>query len=122
MTRHRAYRLMTAALSVLLAGCVQPAYDKTVIYELDVSALDSVRTVGVRGGDKPLSWREDQPLTAVAGNSIYRVAVTYHTGYLKTDVKFTVNGDFEFKDGDNRRVPFATGDTTVYRARFNQRP
>lgn len=107
---------------VLLAGCVQPAYDKTVTYELDVSGVRAIRTVGVRGDDKPLSWNTDVALTPVVPDSLYRATVTYHTGSLKSEVKFTVNGEFELQDGANRRVPLATGDTTVYRARFNVRP
>lgn len=110
-----------AACSVL-ASCVQPAYDKTVIYELDVSDAREIRSVGVRGDDTPLSWNTDLALTPVVPDSLYRVTVTYHTGYLKSEVKFTVNGEFEFRDGENRRVPLTTGDTTIYRARFNVRP
>jgi hypothetical protein len=118
-------RALLAGGSLCLAttGCVQKAYDRTVVYELDVSALDSVKTVGLRGDDRPLVWQQDQPMTAVVADSLYRTTVTYHTGYRTTDVKFTVNGTFEFDNGDNRRVPFEmNGDTTIYRARFNVRP
>jgi putative oxidoreductase len=113
--------LPLAALS-LLAGCVQPAFDKTVVYTLDVSGIPDVKTVGVRGDDRPLSWDSDRALTPVVKDSLYRVTVTYHTGYLKTEVKFTVNGDFELKEGGNRRVAFGPRDTTAYQARFNVRP
>ncbi len=110
-----------AALSMLTA-CVQPAYDKTVVYMIDVSGIPNVRTVGVRGGDKPLQWSQDLAMTQVMKDSLFRVAVTYHTGYLQTEVKFTVNGEFEFQQSDNRRVVFGPSDTTVYQARFNVRP
>ena len=116
MMRPTANRL-AAAVALLLTGCVQPASDRTVIYELDVSQLDSVRTTGVRGDDTPLSWQKDQPMTVVVPDSLYRTTVTYRTGTLKTEAKFTVNGQFEFENGENRRIEFR-GDTTVYRARF----
>lgn len=103
---------------VLLPGCVQPAHDKTVVYLLDVSGLPNVRQVGLRGRDKPLSWDQDLPLTPTGPNStLYRAVVTTHTGYLTTEVKFTVNGEFEFKEADNRRIQFGPGDTVTYRAR-----
>ncbi|RSK44025.1 DoxX family protein [Hymenobacter rigui] len=111
------------ALALLLPGCVQPAHDKTVVYLLDVKGLPDVRQVGLRGRDKPLSWDQDLRLTPTGPDStLYRAVVTTHTGYLLTEVKFTVNGEFELKDADNRRIKFGPGDTTVYRARFNVRP
>ncbi len=111
--------VLALALLALLPACVQKAADKTVVYLLDVHGLPNVRQVGLRGRDKPLSWDYDQPLTPIGPDSLYRAVVTIHTGYAATEVKFTVNGDFELKNQDNRRVAFGPGDTTVYRARFN---
>jgi putative oxidoreductase len=108
-----------------LGACVQRAYDRTVVYELDVSRVRGVQVVGVRGGDRPLSWERDTPLVPLSADSLYRAVVTYHTGYLATEVKFTVNGSFELANGDNRTVRLARtttgGDTTVYRAVFDVR-
>ncbi len=110
---------------VTLTGCVQRAYDRTIVYELDASGIPNVQSVGVRGRDKPLSWNTDVAMTQRAAGGPYTVAVTYHTGYLVTEVKFTVNGEFELANQDNRtvRVERTTtgGDTTVYRATFNVR-
>ena len=110
-------------LPVLLSRCVQPAYDRTIIYELDVGGVSSVQSVGVRGRDKPLSWDRDVAMVQRGMGGPYVVAITYHTGYLVTEVKFTVNGEFELANRDNRTVRVARtttgGDTTVYRAKFN---
>lgn len=118
-------RILWWGTVALLTGCVQPAYDRTVVYELDVSHVPGLQHVGVRGGDRPLSWEQDTPLTAVVRDSLYRATVTYHTGYLATEVKFTVNGTFELADGANRTVRLARttvgGDTTIYRAVFDVR-
>ena len=112
---------VVAALSLIsLFACVQKAYDRVVVYEADVSGLKDIRVVGVRGNDKPLSWEQDRALTMVVKDSLYRVTVRYHTGNLVTKAKFTVNGEFELRDKPNRRVVFAAGDTTFYKARFNQ--
>lgn len=105
-------------LASALQSCVQPATDKTVVYLLDVSNLPNVQQVGLRGRDKPLSWNEDLLLTPVVKDSLYRAVVTTHTGFLITEVKFTVNGEMELPNAANRRIEFSSGDTTVYRARF----
>jgi putative oxidoreductase len=128
MTPLHAFRRTTCALvlvCVTLTGCVQRAYDRTIVYELDVSRVPNVQSVGVRGRDKPLSWNSDVAMTQRVAGGPHTVAVTYHTGYLITEVKFTVNGEFELTNQDNRTVrvrrTVTGGDTTVYRATFNVR-
>ena len=114
--------LALALAALLLPGCVQKASDKTVVYLLEVHGHPNVRQVGLRGRDKPLSWDYDLPLTLVKKDSLYRAVVTIHTGYNTTEVKFTLNGGFELKEKDNRRIVFGSTDTTVYRARFDAVP
>lgn len=113
------------SLAIALSGCVQAAYDRTIVYELDATGVPNVQSVGVRGRDKPLSWNRDLAMTQRAPGGPYVVAVTYHTGYLITEVKFTVNGEFELANTDNRIVHMARtttgGDTTVYRAKYDVR-
>ena len=111
-----------ALAALLLPGCVQKARDKTVVYLLDVSGHPNVQQVGLRGRDKPLSWSNDLPLTLLKKDGLYRAVVTTHTGYNATEVKFTINGDFELKDQANRRIVFGPADTTVYQAKFEVRP
>lgn len=106
-------RTLALVVAVLVgSGCVQPAFDRSITYELDVSRVSGVRTVGVRGGDRPLSWDHDVAMRAVVPGSLYVATVTCHTGYLAKDVKFTVNGEFELVEPENRRVrvvPTVTG-------------
>jgi hypothetical protein len=129
-TSHRIVaRIACATLCLSLVGCVQKAYDRTVLFVVDVSGVPNVTTVGVRGENKPLSWREDTPMTAVPDSAgLYTVAVTTHTGGLATEVKFVVNGTFEFSDSQddsNRKVslPRTTtgGDTIRFRAVYGKR-
>ena len=110
------------ALAAALPACVQKATDKTVVFLLAVSGHPQVQQVGLRGRDKPLSWQNDQPLKLSEKDSLYRAVVTIHTGYKATEVKFTLNGEFELKEKDNRRVELSSSDTTVYRARFDVPP
>ena len=129
MMRLHARRALWGAvccLPIVMSGCVQPAYDRTVMYELDLTGVSNVQSVGVRGRDKPLSWNSDVAMTQRVAGGPYVVAVTYRTGYLVTEVKFTVNGEFELADKDNRIVRMVPttrgGDTTVYRAQYNVVP
>ena len=59
-------------------------------------------------------------MTPVFKDSIFAVDVTFVTGYLGAEVKFVVNGDFEFQNQENRRIPFDLNkDTTTYYAIYN---
>ena len=119
--RRRPSLLALALAGLLLPGCVQKASDKTVVYLLDGSGHPGgVQQVGLRGRDKPLSWDYDLQLIPIKKDSLYRAIVTTHTGYKATEVKFILNGDFELKDKDSRRIEFGPGDTAVYRTKFDE--
>lgn len=111
-----------ALLAYALAGCVQKTYRKTVVYRLHTAGVTNAQQVSIRGGDKPLSWDTGTDLRPIAKDSVYEIAVTYLTGYKFTEVKFTLNGEFELQDQPNRRVVFSEKDTTFYDATFNVKP
>jgi hypothetical protein len=92
---------------------------RTVVLTLDVSGIPNIQNTGVRGSGNPLSWDEDLPLKALVPDSLYTVTVTGQTPYDFAEIKFTVNGQFELEGKENRKVYFANGDTTFYRAIFN---
>jgi hypothetical protein len=114
-------KIILAALlaSICMCSCVQKAYKKTVVITLNTAGNTNIKTVGIRGEGKPLSWREDIPMQEVIKDSIYTATVSAVTGYKFTEIKFTINGEFELQEKDNRRVSFADGDTTFYNAIFN---
>lgn len=112
--------LIFAFLIIMIGSCVQKSYKRTVKLTLDVSALDTIKTVGVRGKEGPLSWNSDFPMSELYKDSLYYTVVSAETGYLFTEIKFTVNGQFEMNDKPNRKVIFKTGDTTFYQAIFNK--
>jgi hypothetical protein len=103
----------------MVTGCVQKSSDKTVTFNVDVSSVKNVKTVSLRGKEKPLNWRKGIEMTSVKQDSIYTATVTFLTGYKFTEVKFVVNDEFELKDKDNRRVEYSNLDTTTYNAVFN---
>jgi len=107
-------------LILFISGCVQKTYKKTVVFELDVSQVKNIQTVGIRGDDKPLNWDESTPMTAIIKDTTYTVTATFVTGYKFTEVKFTVNDEFELKEKGNRRINFSEKDTTYYKAFFDK--
>ena len=118
-------RLVNLSFAILtsiilaLSSCKKKSSQKTIIVKLDVGSLDSVQTVGIRGEDKPLSWDYDMELKPAVKDSLYTVVFSLVTGYKFTEVKFTVNGQFELQEKDNRRIFFTDLDTTIYEAIFD---
>ena len=108
--------------ALTLKGCVQPSFEKTVVFTLQVKGIRDIETVGVRGQGEPLSWREDLLMKPVVKDSLYTITANGKTGYTFTEIKFTVNGQFELEGKPNRRLEFAPGDTTYYHAIYNEIP
>jgi hypothetical protein len=115
----RAIINLTIVISlILLSSCVQKSYKRTVVFTVDVSQVKNVKKVGIRG-EKPLNWDNDLELKK-GKDSFYKATVTFDTGYKFVECKFTVNGDFELQNQDNRRIDFnEKRDTTFYKATFN---
>jgi hypothetical protein len=112
------YSLIVMACLWTAISCVQSTRSRVAVLTLDVSGMGPIKSVGVRGEGNPLSWREDYPMSVLVQDSLYTVTITGQTPYDFTEIKFTVNGQFELEGKDNRRLVF-TGDTTYFRGRFN---
>jgi hypothetical protein len=102
-----------------LTSCVQKSYKRTVTLWIDVSGIKDIKTVGIRGENKPFSWDEDTEMEAVKKDSLYKKTFTIDTGRLCTEIKFTVNNNFELQNKENRKVYFVAKDTTLYKAKFD---
>lgn len=112
--------LLVAFIFLFITGCVQKSGKKIIILKLDVGAMKNIKIVGIRGNEKPLSWDADLELKPIVKDSIFSATYSLVTGYKFTEVKFTVNGQFELNEKDNRKIIFATtGDTTIYEAKFD---
>ncbi|RKS95006.1 hypothetical protein BC952_0645 [Flavobacterium limicola] len=111
--------IITLLLSLILTSCVQKTYHKIVVFTLDASEIKNIKTVGIKGNDKPLSWSKSSEMRAIKKDSLYQLTITFETGYTFTEIKFMVNESLEFENQDNRRVNFSTTDTTFYKAKFN---
>lgn len=123
-------------LIFFLCSCVQKAFDKTVVFQVVIprsytdndslsllksNCIEESTKVGIRGDNQPLSWRQDSLMRPIVPDSLYECIITFHTGYKFAEVKFVVDGNFEFQNQDNRRVMFDASDTTFYRAIYNVR-
>ena len=99
-------------------SCVQKSYERKVTYILDVSEVKNIKTVGIRGQGKPLSWNTDLEMQPLKKDS-FTVTVTCVTGYKFGQVKFVVNDEFELKEKPIRKVIFNENGETIYKATFN---
>jgi hypothetical protein len=113
------YSVLLSTVVLCAAGCVQKAYKKTVVFKLNTANQKNIQSVGVRGGEKPLSWQQDLPMSAIKKDTLYGATVSFLTGYKFTEVKFVINEEFELKEKDNRKIIFSSGDTTYYDAVFD---
>ena len=117
----KTYQLIfSIILLAFCTACVQKSSNKTVVVKLNVQNEKDIKSVGIRGEQRPLSWRSDQEMTAVKKDTTYTTSFSLVTGYKFAEIKFTVNGEFEFNDMPNRKIFFDTKDTTYYEATFNK--
>jgi hypothetical protein len=106
--------LLTASILLLVnTSCVQKTHKKTITFTLDVSGIENIKSVGIRGWDNPLSWNKDYPMKEIVKDSLYQVTVTGETGRICTEFKFSINEQLELEGKENRKVYFDTkSDTT----------
>jgi hypothetical protein len=110
-----------ALLFILVSSsCIQKSSKKTIIVKLNVAGQKDIKSVGIRGNEKPLSWDYNRELVVLIKDTLYTDTFSFVTGYKFTEVKFTVNDNFELNDLPNRRIYFAVGDTVVYEAVFDR--
>ena len=101
------------------SSCVQKSSKKTIVVKLNVEAIKNIQVVGIRGEEKPLSWNNDLELQPIIKDSLYTATFSLVTGYTFTEVKFTINGEFELNEKDNRKIILSDKDTTYYTAKFD---
>lgn len=114
------FKLSVIALIALLStSCVQKSYEREVTLLLNVANIKDIKTVGLRGKGKPLSWREDLAMNPIKKDSLYSITFKCVTGYKFGEIKFVVNGELELKEKPNRRVYYNETGTTIYGATYD---
>ncbi|MFN4314629.1 MAG: hypothetical protein ACK4E0_10075 [Chitinophagaceae bacterium] len=120
MLKFKAVLLACMLLSVA-TSCVQKTVEKTVLVQVLVHGKTGIEKLGIRGEGNPLSWYEDRLLQPVVADSLYETSFISKTGFLYTEYKFTLNGDFEWEDGPARRIYYnQPGDTIFIKAEFGR--
>ena len=108
-------------LCLLLSGCVQQTYKRTVRFSVDMSGIPDVTSVGVRGNFQPLNWQKNYSLTDDDGDSVYTGEITFDTPFDFVEVKFVKNENtFELEGKENRRVYFDQKDKVTYNTVFDK--
>ena len=114
------FKLSVIALIALLStSCVQKSYEREVTLLLNVANIKDIKTVGLRGKGKPLSWREDLAMNPIKKDSLYSITFKCVTGYKFGEIKFVVNGELELKEKPNRRIYYNEKGTTIYGATYD---
>lgn len=114
-------RLPFLFIFIFLTGCVQKAYVKTVMVTLTIPGKKNIEQVGIRGNGNPLNWEQDYTMTALIKDSVYTASFQTRTAFQYTEIKFTVNGEWELAEQPNRKVYYESNRDTVFiQAVFNQ--
>ncbi|MBC7640820.1 MAG: hypothetical protein H7174_00545 [Flavobacterium sp.] len=116
MKKHILYSIATI---LMLTSCVQKTKTQTVTLLLDVASVKDIKTVGVRGVEKPFSWDYDMEMEVVKKDSLYKKTFVTETGCLYTEIKFTINGNFELQNKENRKIYFSNTKTTIIKSKFD---
>ena len=109
-------------LLLLLSACVQETHLKTVTFSLDMTELEIVENVGIRGNFTSNPWNETLPLSDKDGNGIFEATFSQKTAINQIQFKFTHRGEYELKGEDNRVLSFVyEPETIIYKAIFNNK-
>lgn len=107
-------------LILLMAG-VQDTKLQTITVQVTLPKKTAVKSMGVRGGDQPLSWDTDLPMREVIKDSVYTTQFQINTGFNFTRIKFALNGEIELNGKDNRKIKLSENSTsTSYKAVYDQ--
>lgn len=72
----------------LTISCEQKTKKRIVVFTLDISKVDTIKNVGIRGGDSPLSWQNDYPMKEILKDSLYQVTIISETEMICSEFKF----------------------------------
>lgn len=113
--------IIAILLLFLSTGCVQKTKKRIVVFTLDVSKVDTIKNVGIRGQENPLSWNKDFAMKETVKDSLYQVTIQGETGRICSEFKFSINDKLELEGKENRKVYFDTkSDTTKVSFVFNK--
>ncbi len=101
-------------------SCVQKTTNQTITFELNVKGIPNIKTVEIRIDNEAIKWEKEMEMKPIIKDSLYSLTLTGKTGYLFTEVKFKINGEYELKELPNRKVIFDKSGTTLFKSTFNK--
>ena len=117
----KTFKSIVVIISLIsLCNCVQKAHPKTIIVKVDMSNIEDVSSVGIRGNN-PLSWDETTFLNDDDADGIYEGTFDIYTANYDIEFKFLKNNDqFELEGQNNRSLKFEYKPETIeYKAVFD---
>lgn len=105
---------------VSLGSCVQNEHVKTVTFKVDMSGVQPIGEVGLKGEFTNPSWKKTIPLTDDDHDGIYETTLSQTTAVSATEFKFVHNEVYELQNQDNRVLYFEyKPETLTYTAVWN---
>jgi len=117
----KTYKIITLCLVLIsLVSCVQEEHLKTVTFKVDMTAVQPISQVGVKGEFTNPPWKEILPLTDTNHDGVYELTVSQTTAVSNVEFKFVHNGVYELSGEGNRKLHFEyKPETLVYEGVFN---
>ncbi len=118
----RVRKLLTIWSIILTSlSCVQKTQPKTITLIVDMSTIKNVKTVGVRGSNLPLSWKETLFLDDKNNDGTYKTTLNLNTANYDIEFKFIKNDSiFELEKQNNRNIVFEyKPESIIYKTSFN---
>ncbi|WP_299676533.1 hypothetical protein [uncultured Dokdonia sp.] len=115
------YKTTLICLALIsLASCVQKEHLKTVTFKVDMTHVEPISQVGIKGEFTNPSWKEIIPLTDANNDGVYELTVSQTTAVSAVEFKFVHNGVYELLNQKNRVLRFEyKPETLVYEGVFN---
>lgn len=113
--------LFLLCISLSLFNCVQKTHLKTVTFKVDMSSVQEVDNVGIKGNFTPNSWQDTFPLNDDNNDGIFEGTFSETTAINQIQFKFVnQNEQYELQGLENRIISFKyRPETIVYEAKFN---
>ena len=113
-------KIIYILLFVITQSCVQQTHEKVITFQVDMSAIETIKNVGVRGNFTNPSWEQTIPLTDDNNDGIYEATFQKKTAVFAIEFKFVHQDTYELKDQPNRSIQFEyKPETITYSAVFD---
>ena len=113
--------LIIALACLVLSSCVQETHQKNITVAVDMTGVENVSNVGIRGNFTSPPWSETIPLEDTDGDGIYSGNFTRQAANDNISFKFVNQNDqFELQGQNNRSLQFEyKPETITYSAVFD---